>query len=96
MPYEKCKNSRKTALTPYEKRKNSRKTALQPLGNGENAENYISNPLETEKHLAACSPTPWKQKDGCLNRIHGFTLSLYSLTTRPCIPFRDDSKHNRG
>ena len=58
------------ALTPYGKCKNSRKTALQPLGNGKNAENCISNPLETEKHLKTSSPTPWKQKDGCLNRIH--------------------------
>ncbi|MGP1452571.1 MAG: hypothetical protein ACTTJ9_03900 [Segatella oris] len=48
-------------LTPW-KQKNTWKPALQPLGNGKNAENCISNPLETEKHLKACSPTPWKWK----------------------------------
>ncbi|WP_315563461.1 hypothetical protein, partial [Segatella oris] len=55
--------------TPW-KPKNTWKPALQPLGNGKNTENCISNPLETKKHLEAGSPTPWKQKDGCLNRIH--------------------------
>ena len=69
--------------TPW-KPKNTWKPALQPLGNGKNTENYISNPLEAEKtpesQLSnplkaektpeAGSPTPWKQKDGCLNRIH--------------------------
>ena len=69
-PRPKLKNTLKTALTPYGKCKNSLKTAFQPLGNPKIPGSRLSNPLEVEKTPESGSPTPWKQKDGCLNRIH--------------------------
>ena len=77
------KQSQNGFTTPWKWRKHW-KLHFQPLGNGENAENCISNPLEMEKTLKIAFPTPWKQKkhleaalhppwkqkDGCLNRIH--------------------------